>query len=97
MRLLLDTPLRVWALAQPDRLDATTRAALEYPENEVLFSAASLWEIAIKAALGHPDCSCNPQQVLQAAPARSGGRRRSARPLSSEHRHNARYEVSRRR
>ncbi|MDB5370661.1 MAG: hypothetical protein JWP20_2219 [Roseomonas sp.] len=67
MRLLLDTHLLLWALATPDRLDATARAALEDPENEVLFSAASLWEIAIKAALGRSDFSCDPQQVLQAA------------------------------
>jgi PIN domain nuclease of toxin-antitoxin system len=33
----------------------------------VLFSAASLWEIAIKSALGRPDFICDPQQVLRAA------------------------------
>lgn len=67
MRLLLDTHLLLWALASPDRLDATTRAVLEDPQNEVLFSAASLWEVAIKAALGHPDFVYDPGQVLQAA------------------------------
>lgn len=67
MRLLLDTHLLLWALASPERLDAATRAALEDPGNEVLFSAASLWEIAIKAALGRPDFICDPTQVLQAA------------------------------
>lgn len=67
MRLLLDTHLLLWALAEPERLDATTRAALEDPDNEVLFSAASLWEIAIKAKLGRPDFTFVPQQILQAA------------------------------
>lgn len=33
----------------------------------MLFSAASLWEIAIKAGLGRPDFACNPQQIFQAA------------------------------
>jgi PIN domain nuclease of toxin-antitoxin system len=67
MRLLLDTHLLLWALAEPDRLDAATRAALEDAGNEVLFSAASLWEIAIKAGLGRPDFACDPKQILQAA------------------------------
>jgi PIN domain nuclease of toxin-antitoxin system len=67
MRLLLDTHVLLWALISPERLDATTRVVLEDPQNEVLFSAASLWEIAIKAALGRPDFTCDPVQVLQAA------------------------------
>jgi PIN domain nuclease of toxin-antitoxin system len=67
MRLLLDTHLLLWALAEPERLDATSRAALEDPDNEVLFSAASLWEIAIKSGLGRPDFTIDPQQILRAA------------------------------
>ncbi|MBB5372707.1 type II toxin-antitoxin system VapC family toxin [Acidocella aromatica] len=67
MRLLLDTHLLLWALAEPDRLDATTRTALEDAGNEVLFSAASLWEIAIKAGLGRPDFAFEPRQILCAA------------------------------
>ena len=67
MRLLLDTHLLLWALAEPDRLDATTRGSLEDSSNEVLFSAASLWEIAIKAGLGRPDFAFDPQQILRAA------------------------------
>ncbi|ONG52585.1 twitching motility protein PilT [Pseudoroseomonas deserti] len=67
MRLLLDTHLLLWALAEPARLDAATRTALEDPGNEVLFSAASLWEIAIKAGLGRPDFAVDPDQVLAAA------------------------------
>ena len=67
MRLLLDTHLLLWALAEPERLDATTRMALEDPDNEVLFSAASLWEIAIKAKLGRADFGFDPQRILRAA------------------------------
>jgi PIN domain nuclease of toxin-antitoxin system len=48
MRILLDTHLLLWALAEPNRLAVTTRAALEDACNEVLFSAASLRAIAIK-------------------------------------------------
>jgi PIN domain nuclease of toxin-antitoxin system len=55
MRLLLDTHVLLWALGDPDRLNGETRAALENAENEVFFSAASIWEIAIKARLGRAD------------------------------------------
>jgi len=55
MRLLLDTHILIWALSEPARLNAATRAALEDAENEVFFSAASIWEIAIKARLGRAD------------------------------------------
>ncbi|MEE4462829.1 type II toxin-antitoxin system VapC family toxin [Azotobacter chroococcum] len=55
MKLLLDTHLLLWAAGSPERLSATTRALLEAPENELFFSAASLWEIAIKRGLGRND------------------------------------------
>ena len=67
MRLLLDTHLLLWALAEPNRLDAATRAVLEDANNEVLFSAASIWEIAIKARLGRADFAFDLQQILRAA------------------------------
>lgn len=67
MRLLLDTHVLLWALATPERLGPDVRAVLEEPENEVLFSAASLWEIAIKARLGRPDFAFDPGQVFRAA------------------------------
>ena len=55
MRLLVDTHLLLWATASSRRLPASARHLLEDPANEVLFSAASLWEIVIKAALRRPD------------------------------------------
>jgi PIN domain nuclease of toxin-antitoxin system len=55
MKLLLDTHLLLWAAGQPDRLSAAARALLENPENALLFSAASLWEVAIKRGLGRDD------------------------------------------
>ena len=67
MRLLLDTQLLLRALGAPDRLDAATRALLENPANDVLFSAASIWEIAIKAGLGRIDFAVRPEIVAQAA------------------------------
>ncbi|MBL0320079.1 MAG: type II toxin-antitoxin system VapC family toxin [Alphaproteobacteria bacterium] len=55
MKLLLDTHLLLWASGTPDRLSAEARALIESPQNELFFSAASLWEIAIKRGLGRDD------------------------------------------
>jgi PIN domain nuclease of toxin-antitoxin system len=55
MRLLVDTHLVLWAAAKSSRLPKEVRRLLEDPENEVFYSAASLWEIAIKAALRRSD------------------------------------------
>ena len=67
MRLLLDTHLLLWALGDPDRLDSETRSLIEDAGNDVLFSAASIWEIAIKAGLGRADFAVRPEAVAQAA------------------------------
>jgi PIN domain nuclease of toxin-antitoxin system len=52
MRLLLDTHVLLWALGDPGELDDEARSAIVDPDNEVLVSAGSTWEIAIKSALG---------------------------------------------
>ncbi len=52
MKLLLDTHVFLWAACQPDRLPPTVREALAADENPILVSAASIWEITIKAAAG---------------------------------------------
>ncbi len=55
MKLLLDTHILLWAAGQPDRLPPAIREMLEEPQNELLFSAVSLWEIVIKRSLGRKD------------------------------------------
>ena len=67
MRILLDTHLLIWAVADPDRLDKKTAAELEDPANDVLFSAASIWEIAIKYQLSRPDFAHEPSEIAEAA------------------------------
>lgn len=52
MRLLLDTHIALWALADDRRLHADARALIADRDNVVFVSAASLWEIAIKHTLG---------------------------------------------
>jgi PIN domain nuclease of toxin-antitoxin system len=52
VRLLLDTHVALWAVAGSPRLRDAARHLIEDPGNEIWVSAASLWEIAIKHALG---------------------------------------------
>ena len=61
MSVLLDTHILLWAAGQPHRLPSVARALLEDPESEPMFSAASLWEIAIKHGLCRPDFTVDPR------------------------------------
>lgn len=67
MVLLLDTHVLLWALDKPDRLPEEARHYIETPDNEVYFSAVSIWEIAIKTSLGRVSFSYSPEQITQAA------------------------------
>lgn len=51
MKLLLDTHLVLWAIAGPGQLPAKAETLIEDPDNEVVVSAISIWEIAIKYSL----------------------------------------------
>jgi PIN domain nuclease of toxin-antitoxin system len=55
MKLLLDTHVFLWWLADDPELSAATRAAIREPDALVHVSAATIWEIAIKARLGRLD------------------------------------------
>jgi len=66
-RILLDTHLLLWALIEPKRLPPAAQAAIENENAVVLFSAASMWEIAIKAALGHGDFGVSPREIIGSA------------------------------
>ena len=55
MKLLLDTHLLLWAAGEPKRLSKQARTLIDNPDNELLFSVASLWEVAIKRGLGRED------------------------------------------
>ena len=71
MRLLLDTHLLLWSVAASRRLPAEAREALTDVENAVLYSAASIWEIAIKSTLGRRDFRVSLPHLLRAL-ARTG-------------------------
>ena len=55
MKFLLDTHLLLWASGVPQRLSKQARVLIEDSDNELLFSVASLWEVAIKRGLGRED------------------------------------------
>ena len=52
MRLLLDSHVLIWCLESPERLTGEARQTIADPRNQVFFSAASIWELALKAAKG---------------------------------------------
>jgi PIN domain nuclease of toxin-antitoxin system len=52
VKLLLDTHVLLWWLADDARLGAQTRDLIADPANDVLVSVVSLWEIAVKTRIG---------------------------------------------
>jgi PIN domain nuclease of toxin-antitoxin system len=67
MRLLLDTHILLSAVGAPDKLPADFRAVLQDARNQVYFSAASIWEIAIKQSRGRADFDFHPEQITTVA------------------------------
>ncbi|HEX4066343.1 MAG TPA: type II toxin-antitoxin system VapC family toxin [Acidobacteriaceae bacterium] len=67
MNYLLDTHVLLWTLADPDKVQGSMRRLIEDTRNRVWFSAASIWEIAIKHSLGRDDFPVEPATVWKAA------------------------------
>ncbi|WP_341644823.1 type II toxin-antitoxin system VapC family toxin [Thauera sp. SDU_THAU2] len=61
--LLLDTNVLLAALIAPERLPEKVRSELEDSGNTILFSAASIWEIAIKRSLLREDFDFEPEDI----------------------------------
>ena len=59
-RFLLDTHLLIWAAGALPRLPARVAALFEEEGSTVVFSAASIWEVAIKSTLRRPDFHVDP-------------------------------------
>ena len=81
MRLLLDTHVFLWLQTTPERLGRRL-ALVEDEDNELLFSAASSWEIAIKHALARLVLPAPPERYV---PDRI--RAIGAQPIAIEHGH----------
>ena len=58
MKILLDTQCWLWWFAQPERLNEQAIALIADDSNELWFSVASIWEIAIKVANGKRTQQC---------------------------------------
>jgi PIN domain nuclease of toxin-antitoxin system len=67
VRILLDTNILLWAIIDPSRLTEAVRERIASRGEEILFSAASVWEIAIKAALGRADFKVAPDEIVESA------------------------------
>lgn len=61
MKLLLDTHLLLWAAKGLEFLPQNAQKLMDTPENELIFSVASLWEIVIKSGLGRGDFRVDPR------------------------------------
>ena len=59
----LDPHILLWAAAGSDRLTSAARRLIGDPANTLLFSAASLWEIAIKSGLGRDDVQVDAKRL----------------------------------
>jgi len=82
MRLLLDTQVWLWMVVAPDRLSPAARRLVSSEENDLVFSAASSWEIAIKHALGKLKLPGEPGELVPEWMTRTG-----VTPLPVLHRH----------
>ena len=82
MKILLDTQCWLWMAASPERLSPRARAAVERAENQLFFSAASAWEIAIKHALGKLSL---PEPPVRYVPSRVDRLRTTSLPIDQAH------------
>lgn len=82
MRFLLDTGVWLWSVGRVEQINQAAREVLSDPQQELLFSAASAWEIAIKAAIGKLQFPESPRTLVPRETARLG-----LRPLPVNHVH----------
>ena len=81
MKLLLDTHLLLWAAGDPERLSTDATRLISDQNNELFFSAASIWEVAIKSTLDRDDFQVN-SRLLRRGLLDNGY---SELPIMSEH------------
>jgi len=82
MNVLVDTHVWIWSLADPGRLSPESRSLLSSSRNVVYLSAASAWELAIKAALGKIEL---PEPVETYVPTRMARQGITALPITHAH------------
>jgi PIN domain nuclease of toxin-antitoxin system len=67
MRILVDTRILLWVQLEPQKLSQKARELLTAPGQRLFFSAASIWEIAIKAQFKRANFSASPLAIAAAA------------------------------
>jgi PIN domain nuclease of toxin-antitoxin system len=72
MNYLLDTHAFIWTLLQKERLSDYVQEVIEDPDNEIIVSAISFWEISLKYALGKLDIKGFSPEDLPGFAAQSG-------------------------
>ena len=82
MKLLLDTHAFLWAVLAPQQLSPRARALLEDPDNALLVSAVSAWEIATKYRLGKLDGA---SALIQNYPHALAGLQATELPMQGHH------------
>ncbi|MEI8209140.1 MAG: type II toxin-antitoxin system VapC family toxin [Methylococcales bacterium] len=65
MNLLLDTHVALWAITDNPKLSQKARELIMSPRNNVWVSAANIWEIAVKHALGKGDMPISVQDAMR--------------------------------
>jgi PIN domain nuclease of toxin-antitoxin system len=79
--LLVDTHLLLWWASMPEELPEAARSRLERADQPLVFSVASLWEVAIKASLARKGFQVDPH-TLRLGLLREGFREL---PIQAEH------------
>ena len=82
MRILLDTQCWLWMLSAPERLSPRARALVSGSRHDLLLSAVSAWEIAIKHTFGKLDLPADPVEYVTSRMAAS-----AVLPLAVTHAH----------
>lgn len=82
MKYLLDTVVWLWSIASVEKLNKIGRKVLDNGKEEIYFSAATAWELSIKARLGKLELPASPAECIPAFMAKQG-----LRPLPVTHIH----------
>ena len=68
MEYLLDTHSFLWAAFEPKKLSKSARALIAHPENRVVVSSITFWEISLKSSLGKLELvNCLPDELPETA------------------------------
>jgi len=65
MKIIIDTHIFLWALAEPEKIDVAKRIELETRSNTIYVSAISIVEIMIKSSLGKLAINFDPVDMVE--------------------------------